>query len=138
MMCGACAAKNGIVDVGGMSSSSRKYVLVVEDDRDIREGLVDLLGDYGYTVRGASNGREALELLGGASLPGIILLDLMMPVMDGWQFMEEVSGRRELAGIPICIITAGDSKNTRGPSVVSVIRKPFDAATLMGVVERHC
>ncbi|HEY2730766.1 MAG TPA: response regulator [Polyangia bacterium] len=121
-----------------MSTSGPKYVLVVEDDRDIREGLADLLGDYGYTVRGASNGREALEVLGGPSLPSIILLDLMMPVMDGWQFMEEVSRRRELAGIPICIITAGDSKNTRGPNVVSVIRKPFDAATLMGVVERYC
>ena len=120
-----------------MSSSSLKYVLVVEDDRDIREGLVDLLGDYGHTVRSASNGREALELLGEPSLPCVILLDLMMPVMDGWQFMEEVSRRPELAGIPICIISAGESKNTQGPSVVSVIRKPFDAATLMRVVERY-
>src|SRR5260221_12705088 len=99
-----------------MSTSSPKYVLVVEDDRDIREGLADLLGDYGYTVRGASNGREALEVLGGPSLPCIILLDLMMPVMDGWQLMEEVSRRRELAGIPICIITAGGSEKNAGTS----------------------
>jgi len=121
-----------------MSSSSPKYVLVVEDDRDIREGLTDLLGDYGHEVRGASNGREALDLISASSRPCIILLDLMMPVMDGWQFMEEISRRRELADIPICIITAGESTKVPGPSVVSIIRKPFDATVLMRVVERFC
>jgi CheY-like chemotaxis protein len=138
MMCGDCSPENGIVGGGGMSSSCPKYVLVVEDDRDIREGLTDLLGDYGHEVRGASNGREALDLMGESPLPCMVLLDLMMPVMDGWQFMDEVSRRSELAGIPICIITAGESAKARGPSVVSIIRKPFDASTLMRVVERFC
>jgi CheY-like chemotaxis protein len=65
-------------------------ILVVEDDADTRAGLVSFLEGEGFTVRGAANGREALDVLEGALVPPrLILLDLMMPVMDGWQFLAE-------------------------------------------------
>src|SRR5881392_3915466 len=82
-------------------------VLVVEDDEDIRDSLVEFLGDEGYEARGAGNGREALSLLAAiAPPPCLIILDLMMPVMDGRTFREEQLRRPDVADIPVIVISA--------------------------------
>jgi CheY-like chemotaxis protein len=82
-------------------------VLVVEDDEDIRESLAQVLRDEGYAVAAAANGREALaQLRSDEPRPDIILLDLMMPVMDGWQFRVAQQEDPQLAAIPVVILTA--------------------------------
>lgn len=80
-------------------------VLVVEDHADLREMLTVLLESEGYTVQAARNGAEALEALAELR-PDVILLDLMMPVMDGFEFLEEVEQRQGLEDVPIVVLTA--------------------------------
>ncbi|HKE19686.1 MAG TPA: response regulator [Kofleriaceae bacterium] len=82
-------------------------VLVVEDDRDVRESLVAVLEDAGYKVISASDGRAALALLRAGPLPSVILLDLMMPVMDGFEFRAEQKRDPSMAAIPVVVFTAG-------------------------------
>ena len=78
--------------------SPDEFILVVDDDAEIRESLSDLLSDEGHRVRAAANGKEALELLRQTPAPCMILLDLMMPVMNGWQFVTRGSGRSGAVG----------------------------------------
>ena len=75
-------------------------ILLVEDDHALRETLSDVLSEEGYQVACASNGLEALDRLSRDSLPHLILLDLVMPVMDGWAFRDAQRNRPELAGMP--------------------------------------
>jgi len=81
-------------------------VLVVEDDRDVRESLVAVLEDAGYRVMSAADGRVALEVLRAGPLPAVILLDLMMPVMDGFEFRAEQKRDPALDHIPVVVFTA--------------------------------
>ena len=83
-------------------------VLVVDDDLDIRSALIDVLEDHGFEAKGAINGRDALDKLqaAGEEKPCLIVLDLMMPVMDGRAFRETQLGKPALAGIPVLIISA--------------------------------
>src|SRR6476619_7846857 len=81
-------------------------ILVVDDDSDIRDSLREVLEDEGYTVACVGNGREALEYLHRAPRPRVILRDLMMPVMDGWQFRREQKQDADIANIPLVVITA--------------------------------
>jgi two-component system chemotaxis response regulator CheY len=97
-----------------------RCVLVVDDERDLREGIAECLELEGYLVKQARNGREALDLV-AASLPAIILLDLMMPVMSGWQVMDALRASPTLSAIPIIVISAAHQL----PSGVSVVSKPF-------------
>ncbi len=82
-------------------------LLLVDDDERVREALVALLEAQGYPVVGAANGREALDVLRVRGLrPGLILLDLMMPVMDGWQFRAAQLADAELATVPVVVFSA--------------------------------
>jgi CheY-like chemotaxis protein len=117
----------------------RVYVLVVEDDQDIRSSLRDVLESEGLKTYTATNGREAVQFLeAAAELPSLILLDLMMPVMDGWEFLEWIkivdSPYRE---IPIYVVSAVVSPEVR-QQVSGVIRKPVDLTDLLGLVEKYC
>ena len=76
-------------------------ILVVDDDPDIRDSLREVLEDEGYGTSCVANGREALDFLRSGKRPCVILLDLMMPVMDGWQFLEEQKRDPALAAIPV-------------------------------------
>jgi CheY-like chemotaxis protein len=90
-----------------MDQDVAPQVLVVEDDAPIREALCAVLRDDGYAVAEAGDGQEALEFLRTHPTPRVILLDLMMPVMDGWTFLREQAADPALAGIPVVVITAG-------------------------------
>jgi CheY-like chemotaxis protein len=120
-----------------MIGSEEDYVLVVDDDQDIRDSLADLLADEGHQVRVASNGREALDVLRASPRPCLILLDLMMPVMDGQEFLQEKDGDSLLCEIPVCVVTAGPPL-TANASIVSCVRKPINVPKLLGIIGRHC
>lgn len=116
------------------------HVLVVDDDRDIRDSLVELLQDQGYQAEGAANGLEALEVMRtGQELPCVILLDLMMPMMDGWEFREAQLKNPAWTQIPVIVISAyGDLDAKARALAVEHLRKPLALRTLMEAVRRHC
>ena len=94
------------------------YILVVDDNHDIRDLVRDILEFEGYAVVTACNGKEALERLGGADLPSLILLDLMMPTMNGWEFRAEQLKDTRLASIPLIVLT-GDGNASEKARVLS-------------------
>jgi CheY-like chemotaxis protein len=108
-------------------------VLVVDDEADIRETLCAILEAEGYRVETASNGREALEALRAGARPKIVLLDLTMPVMNGYELLEQLANDRDLSRIPVTVVSAiCDVKPPRVP----YLRKPFDIDALTGAVAR--
>jgi len=111
-------------------------VLVVEDDPDIRDATAILLEDEGYKVAQAENGQRALEAVENGQLPSLILLDLMMPVMDGHEFLERLASLGpERAGIPVVVMTA--AHNPTVPAAKQVIRKPYSVDALLDAVARY-
>jgi CheY-like chemotaxis protein len=118
-----------------------RVVLVVDDDPSIRESLVDLLDEEGYRVETAANGSEALEKLRerAAPRPCLILLDLMMPVMNGQQFYAEQQRDPALASIPTVVVTADDKGGaTAGRLGAPFLAKPVRLDTLLEVIAKHC
>lgn len=112
-------------------------ILVVEDNIDIQESLKATLENEGYSVFTADNGREALDQLGKIPTPCLILLDLMMPIMNGWEFVEEINKDIMLSSIPIVVVTAiGDSNNS--PKTDGYIPKPINFDALISTVCKHC
>ena len=113
-------------------------ILVVDDDLDIREILSDTLGDLGFHVLAAANGRDALTLVGDLEVgPSVILLDLMMPVMDGYGFLEARAKDPKLASVPVAVVTAGHGiDDERIGTGIPVIRKPFEVSLLVDVLAR--
>jgi CheY-like chemotaxis protein len=120
---------------------SRPVVLVVEDDADTLDAIATILEDAGYAVLRAANGREALERLDdGAPHCDLILLDLLMPVMNGWTFRRRQRATLAIAGIPVLLMSAGahlavvrDELNADG-----CMTKPVDELELLELVRRHC
>src|SRR5215471_6101727 len=114
-------------------------ILVVDDDPDIRESLREVLEDEGYAVSCVGNGREALDYLKTPSSPRpcVILLDLMMPVMDGWQFRREQKQDPTIADIPLVVITA-TGKRPVLIDAAELVMKPLDLARLFEAIERYC
>lgn len=114
-------------------------VLIVEDDVGIREALQLGLELEGYEVVTAENGRAALDLLSHVKRPCLILLDLMMPVMDGWAFAGEVDRLAELATVPLVIVTAfpepGADLTTRA---AAVLKKPVSLEGVLQWVKHYC
>jgi CheY-like chemotaxis protein len=116
-------------------------ILVVDDEPDIRESLKEVLELEGYRVVAASNGREALDRLPDMSKPCVILLDLMMPVMNGWEFAEAVQADAVLADIPIVVVTAFSQEvesERRRIATRGVVAKPVDLNSLIRMVTRFC
>ena len=112
-------------------------VFVVDDDESIRESLCEILNDEGYAALGASNGQEAMELLRHRR-PCLILLDLMMPVMDGPTFRAQQLQEPSLREIPVVVITAAGASATRGLMAQALLPKPLRIETVLGVAERFC
>lgn len=112
-------------------------ILVVEDDEDIRDALVELLEGEGYTALPASNGKEALEQLSTVKKPCLVLLDMMMPIMNGREFLDVVMKDANLAPIPVLIVSAiADKSNTQGS--VGFLKKPIDIDVVLNLVSKFC
>jgi CheY-like chemotaxis protein len=125
-----------------MSSAARPspaHILVVEDDEDCRECLKYYLEKEGLGVSCAANGREALDRLRTEPLPNLILLDLMMPAMNGWEFLVHRQEQPTLATIPIVVITSLSRYAASVPAakIVDFVDKPVDFDDLISKVRRH-
>ena len=118
--------------------SHAKTILLVEDELAIRRGLTSLLEGKGYVVSSAGNGREALAYLRSHPPPNVILLDLQMPVMDGWQFREQQLQDLALADIAVVVLSGIADAASRADVLgdVGYLQKPFDANELAAAVER--
>jgi len=113
-------------------------VLIVEDDLAIRDVITQILEDEGYPVASAANGLEALNYLSQSSPPRLILLDLMMPIMNGWQFHAQLQDDPILRTIPI-IVASADANVQQQAAVMAVpayLRKPLQLDDLLDAVER--
>jgi CheY-like chemotaxis protein len=114
-------------------------ILLIEDDDSIREITQELLESEGYGVATAANGQAALEVLSGMNpLPCLILLDLMMPVMDGWQFMEKKRLDPRLNAIPVVAFSALEERKISAAKTDDVIRKPINPDVMIKVIEKYC
>ena len=113
-------------------------VLIVEDDNDTREMLGRFLELEGYKVETAENGKRALERLGSGVGACVILLDLMMPVMDGWQFRQEQIRDASLADIPVIVVSAAGRERLEKIHADAYLSKPVDLDELLGCVTQFC
>lgn len=112
-------------------------ILVVEDDDDIRNVMIDVLESEGYHAEAATNGKEALELLHQINKPCLVLLDMMMPIMNGREFLDKVMEDSFLAPIPVLIVSAvADKTNTKG--AVGFLKKPVDIDIVLDMVNKYC
>ncbi len=119
--------------------TTKGEVMVIEDDYAIRETLRELLQEAGYPVTGAANGREALAQLKVGHVPRLILLDLMMPVMDGLEFRAAQQLDPVLAPIPVIVISAGhESERIGAMAADGYLAKPFKLDALLAAVDRYC
>jgi CheY-like chemotaxis protein len=115
---------------------ARQPIVIVDDDTDVREALGEVLAEEGYVTRLFESGRAALEYLRNDSRPSLILLDLMMPEMSGWQFREEQLKDERLRDIPVVVITA--SRYGAGSiEAHEVLFKPVGVCELVGAVHRN-
>jgi CheY-like chemotaxis protein len=114
---------------------SQRSVLVVDDDADCREAIADALYDEGYTVMMAREGRAALELLQAHEQPpDLMLLDIMMPELDGYELLSELSKSARLALIPTVLFSASDRPRMSWPNVRGFLHKPVRLEKLIDVV----
>ena len=112
-------------------------VLVVEDDAGIRESVCQILEDEGFPTVSASNGKEALATLRKlAPPPRLILLDLMMPIMNGWEFYELISRDKTVSAIPVVVMSAQDTDAYAGS--LRLLRKPLALDQLLSTVNEFC
>jgi CheY-like chemotaxis protein len=113
-------------------------VLIVEDDDDLREMMAHMLSIEGFEAATVSNGREALEYLHTAIKPHVILLDLMMPVMDGWEFRRQQKADPDLAPVPVIVLSALDQGRAATVDAAAFLKKPLDFDRLLALVREHC
>jgi CheY-like chemotaxis protein len=118
--------------------SRRGAILIVEDDSDVRHSVQDALTEGGFQVFSAGDGQEALRLLADGVRPDLILLDLMMPVMDGWRFRREQRKVPAIAQIPIVLVTAYSVSRATLDELepAGLLRKPMPLELLLSTVER--
>jgi CheY-like chemotaxis protein len=118
------------------SSHYAPAVLIVDDDDDVRETLRACLEEEGFAVRTAKNGLEALAELDAGTMPGLILLDLMMPEMNGWQVLEQLRNDQVRASIPVAVMSGSHRGEVHTANYV--IPKPFDLAAMVELAREHC
>lgn len=122
--------------VQGDKKKEDPRILVVEDDDDAREAMVALLQMKGYRAVPAGNGKEALDYLHQAPVPDLIILDLWMPVMDGWEFRAEQIKDPRLKKVPVIVVTALSDRDDLDAN--EVIIKPVDVDRLLTSVSQYC
>lgn len=121
------------------SAKEEHVVLIVEDDVSLRETLLLVLEDLNYRVIAVENGQQALARLREmANLPCIILLDLMMPVMNGWQFLEAKQKDAVLSAVPVVVMSAVAETSAWSIEVAGHLTKPASYDQLVAVVQQNC
>ena len=113
-------------------------ILIVEDDADLREMMAQLLTLEGFRASTVANGREALEYLSQGDKPDVILLDLMMPVMDGWEFRRQQQASDDLSKVPVIVLSALDQTRAADVNAVAFLKKPLDFDRLLELVRQYC
>jgi CheY-like chemotaxis protein len=114
-------------------------IFVVEDEEMIRDSIVEFLAEQGYDVVGAADGRDALDKLDDSDPPPcLILLDLMMPVMDGAEFRRLQLADPALAAIPVILITAAGLEPIQRSDYSEVLRKPLKVDRVLAVIAEYC
>jgi two-component system chemotaxis response regulator CheY len=117
------------------ATDTSRFVLIVDDDPDLLDVTSFVIESEGMAVETARNGEEALALLRAGRVPELVLLDLMMPVMNGWEFLDEIAKDPSLQPIPIVVLTA--TERTEVPGAIEVLNKPMDLIALLQVVEHY-
>lgn len=123
---------------GAPENVAPSTVFVVEDDVDTRDMLGRFLELEGFQVEVAANGRQALDRLTSGVHPCVILLDLMMPVMDGWQFRRQQVLDAQLADIPVIVVSAAGKERIAGIDADGYLSKPVDLELLLAQVNQYC
>jgi two-component system response regulator CpxR len=116
---------------GEVWTPRRPSILVVDDDDSIREVLAEVLREEGYDVACASNGEQALSEVREHGHPDLMLLDLMMPVMSGWELLEQLQASAELSRIPVVVVSAMNA-----PGAWEHLAKPIELDRLLATVDR--
>lgn len=121
--------------------SQMTHVLLVEDDRDIQMAMFEVLQEEGYRITVANNGQEALSVLDSLSiLPHVILLDLMMPVMDGFEFRMRMRQIKRFEQVPVVVVSADRNarQKTSQMYVAAFLEKPLNLTDLLDTLEQVC
>ena len=115
-------------------------ILLVEDDQDLRESLAELLSLRGYATVAVTNGREALEWLRVNASPCLILLDLMLPVMSGWEFRRQQLADAKFSGIPVVIISGihDAAIHSQRLNAIAFLPKPINLQSLYDTLDEYC
>ena len=111
------------------------FVLIVDDDPDLLDVTSFVIEDEGMAVETARNGEEALAMLRAGRLPTLVLLDLMMPVMNGWEFLATIAKDPLFKELPVVVLTAAEHAEV--PGAMEVVSKPMDLKELLRIVERY-
>ncbi len=111
-------------------------VLVVEDEEELREMMREALELNGYEVVAVGDGQEALDAIGGIEHLCMVLLDLLMPGMNGWDFFEKMRARPELVDVPVVVHSSAPSRAPSG--VTRILQKPLKLERLLSVVHEYC
>src|SRR5258706_12999133 len=119
-----------------MQRAERRRLLVVEDDRELSSAIADALDEAGFEVLQAEDGKNALDKLGQGADPDVIVLDLMMPTMDGWQFRLAQKQDQRFVSIPVVVMTANRSAQARAVDAEIHLEKPFHIENLTRAIER--
>lgn len=112
-------------------------ILLVEDDADIRATLKEVLELEGYSVVPAANGKEAFQQLDSMIRPCLILLDLMMPVMNGWEFLKTLHENARHSGIPVVVVSAAGDK-AKSAKAQGFVKKPIEVDALLEMIRQYC
>ena|SRR5688572_22759691 len=120
----------------GERSAPGPTVMIVDDDDAIREALEDVLSDEGYRIVGMPDGQQALDYLNAEKQPAAILLDLWMPVMDGWKFLDALLDDSRFSRIPLIVLTAARDQRARELRVSEVLTKPVQLQQVLSALER--
>lgn len=113
------------------------HIVLIDDDEAIRSSIEFVLEDRGYSVESYQDGSPAFDSLKAGTRACLILLDMMMPMMNGWEFLKAIEALPHLAGVPVVAITASVGP-IEGVPVVQVLRKPFNIQALFDICDRHC
>jgi CheY-like chemotaxis protein len=126
-----------VVEAAAASATDTRLVLIVEDEDSIREVIRDVLEDRGFRVTAARNGAEALRML-DTIRPDVLVLDLLMPVMHGWDFMESYVEKTDGRALPIVVVSVNPAlpRSFNRFGVRQVVSKPFDVDVLIDAVEQ--